>query len=598
MPAPLSCKSATAYDSLPRQHNAKRTSSALHKLQSSKKSQQQQHTANDSLGEFGLEAPLSSATPRPSHDGPQGITRPSSSQGFASPRSHSSSNVHQRKRTSSMIPNRGVGVGGRSRANRKVSSGVASSDLPLVSSDLDQSSSNGTHSYQYGVVGSSSRAAAIHVADQGPRKIDDDDDNEDDEDAGYRSDDVSIRPIGGPLAAKNYRPSSPSPLAHRPLSPVSPKPVARGPIASSSPKKKRADAEGAVVSSPRPPAPSPGPARKRVVTKAMIGKPTNFQHTGHIGAGAYGAATAMGSDPKAARELQLQLSEVAAALNFGDELGSSMPVKAGKGEEHDTKETEEVRDPVVEHEVKTRARSDATLIEDVAAGEEAPSPPSPTPPATPRKEIPAITRVAVPTLDDEKEEQLLPAAEQEAVVIEEVRSKEPSSASTLVLDRTPSSASGVSRSSSTRRKPVSVPNKLAALYDEFKQEEPFSLPQPPPPQNLPSSKQQQQQPLPLPQPQPAPLAKAKGLSPLIEDEEEMRKLTYRLNGKRMVPGPGGDYITDTAHGRWDKAMTEITRALKSQGLEESGADYNDDEDLAEGLRRADDVLGRLNHGVL
>lgn len=493
-----------------------------------------------------------------------------------------------------MIPSRGVG--GRSRANRKVSSGVASSDLPLVSSDLDQSSSNGTHQYQYGVVGSSSRAAAFHGADQRPRKCDDDDDNDDDEDAGYRSDDVSIRPIGGPLAANSHRPSSPSPLALRPLSPVSPKPLARGPIASSSPKKKRADAEGAAVSSPRPPPPSSGPARKRVVTKAMIGKPTNFQHTGHIGAGAYGAATAMGSDPKAARELQLQLSEVAAALNFGDELGSSMPVKAGKGGEHDTKEIEEVRDPVVEHETKTRARSDATLIEDAATGEEAPSPPSPTPPATPRKEAPAITRVAVPTHDEEEEEeQLLPAAEQKAVVFEEVRSKEPSSASTLVLDRTPSSASGVSRSSSTRRKPVSVPNKLAALYDEFKQEEPFSLPQPPPPQNLPPSKQQPQQ---QPQPQPAPLSKAKGLSPLIEDEEEMRKLTYRLNGKRMVPGPGGDYITDTAHGRWDKAMTEITRALKSQGLEESGADYNDEEDLAEGLRRADDVLGRLNGGVL
>ncbi|SPO38511.1 uncharacterized protein PSFLO_03989 [Pseudozyma flocculosa] len=86
---------------------------------------------------------------------------------------------------------------------------------------------------------------------------------------------------------------------------------------------------GTTATSPRPSkgavaaalgSPSPGgPARKRVVVKSMIGKPTNFQHTGHIGAASYGSAVSSA----ASEALQLQLSEVAAALRLDDPTPST-----------------------------------------------------------------------------------------------------------------------------------------------------------------------------------------------------------------------------------------------------------------------------------
>lgn len=60
--------------------------------------------------------------------------------------------------------------------------------------------------------------------------------------------------------------------------------------------------------------------------------------------------------------------------------------------------------------------------------------------------------------------------------------------------------------------------------------------------------------------------------------------TLRLGGKKMVEGPGGNYISDTANFRWNSAMKEITLALK---------DDDDQGGLEEGMRRADQLLGKL-----
>ncbi|EPQ26503.1 uncharacterized protein PFL1_05825 [Pseudozyma flocculosa PF-1] len=76
--------------------------------------------------------------------------------------------------------------------------------------------------------------------------------------------------------------------------------------------------KGAVAAALGSPSPG-GPARKRVVVKSMIGKPTNFQHTGHIGAASYGSAVSSA----ASEALQLQLSEVAAALRLDDPTPST-----------------------------------------------------------------------------------------------------------------------------------------------------------------------------------------------------------------------------------------------------------------------------------
>ncbi|KDN53274.1 hypothetical protein K437DRAFT_265928 [Tilletiaria anomala UBC 951] len=67
------------------------------------------------------------------------------------------------------------------------------------------------------------------------------------------------------------------------------------------------------------------PARKRVVQKSMIGLPTNFQHTGHIGASNHTAATSSlsGSTPFDAEAFKSQMADVAAALRM-DDIGLSL----------------------------------------------------------------------------------------------------------------------------------------------------------------------------------------------------------------------------------------------------------------------------------
>ncbi|CEH18132.1 CRIB domain [Ceraceosorus bombacis] len=70
--------------------------------------------------------------------------------------------------------------------------------------------------------------------------------------------------------------------------------------------------------------------------------------------------------------------------------------------------------------------------------------------------------------------------------------------------------------------------------------------------------------------------------------------SIRMNGKRMVQGPSGTYITDTANLRWNSALSEITRALKD-GDEGGAAETaeREGESIEDAMRRADLVLGRL-----
>lgn len=72
-----------------------------------------------------------------------------------------------------------------------------------------------------------------------------------------------------------------------------------------------------------------------------------------------------------------------------------------------------------------------------------------------------------------------------------------------------------------------------------------------------------------------------------------------LKKKKMVPGPGGGYITDTANMRWCSALDEIKKAL---AVDAGGDVGNDDDDQEEArvqketqtaLAQADAVLARL-----
>lgn len=73
--------------------------------------------------------------------------------------------------------------------------------------------------------------------------------------------------------------------------------------------------------------------------------------------------------------------------------------------------------------------------------------------------------------------------------------------------------------------------------------------------------------------------------------------SIRLNGKRMVQGPTGAYITDTANGRWNTALDEITRALAAAGMDPDEPAQDDEESMREAMRQADAVLGRLGQDV-
>jgi hypothetical protein len=100
-----------------------------------------------------------------------------------------------------------------------------------------------------------------------------------------------------------------------------------------------------------------------------------------------------------------------------------------------------------------------------------------------------------------------------------------------------------------------------------------------------------------------PAADAEAPAPPSKDEPiraptlAQQAASIRLNGKRMVQGPTGAYITDTANGRWNTALDEITRALAAAGMDPNEPAQDDEESMREAMRQADAVLGRLGHDV-
>ncbi|SPO21953.1 uncharacterized protein UTRI_01939_B [Ustilago trichophora] len=83
-----------------------------------------------------------------------------------------------------------------------------------------------------------------------------------------------------------------------------------------------------------------------------------------------------------------------------------------------------------------------------------------------------------------------------------------------------------------------------------------------------------------------------------EKEEEARvKVATVKKQKKMVPGPGGGYITDTANMRWCSALDEIKKALAVDMDDEDEDDDEEEESVQKetqtALAQADAVLARL-----
>ncbi|UZJ52515.1 hypothetical protein CBS101457_001835 [Exobasidium rhododendri] len=442
MPTALSCKSASALDSLPRHTNAKRSSTALNRLQQ-RKQQAEQPPQN---AEFGILAPKAAFNQKTG-----GLIKRSSTK-------------HRR----------GKGPG----------QGLASSDLPLASSDLysDEENSHSPTRFQSRGAFSDGEQGTFSDVDDG-------------------NDGKGIRLLGRGIRAKSVSPVK----ASRPM--------------------RLMDVDSSSPSSPAPSSPTrrfagPMPARKRMVTKAMIGTPTNFQHTGHIGAASYGALQQAGD----AEQLQRQLSEVAAALKM-DDMFVSAPVSSRLPTREASKE------------------SDISTL------------------------TPSSLACDLMVSDDLMKKRKATMADAHVSLLFEPTATE--------LPASPSKATVEPKRTTSKRKPVPTPRKLAALYSEFNEgmkEEGSVVP-------LSSSAASEASPSFVP-----------------EDEEEEDSVAHSLptiraqDGKRLVQGPAGDYITDTANGRWNVALDEITKALKADGSEVDA----DDEDIQDGLRQADEILGRLD----
>lgn len=218
MPVLLSCKSATALDSLPRLKNVKRSSSALHRLQ-----QRKQAAHANSEGEADILA----------------------------------SNPHSER-----LPRKSFNA----LRHKKSSQGLSSADLPLASSDL----------YHEELATSPVLLQSRDTFSEDEHAASSDEEDNDDKKhnrfvKGMRSQSFSpskANRLSRFIAHIDNRPSSPTPLF--------------------------------------PPASHHATARKRVVTTTMIGKPTNFKHTGHLGATSYNAMQK--------EALEKQLLEVTAAL--------------------------------------------------------------------------------------------------------------------------------------------------------------------------------------------------------------------------------------------------------------------------------------------
>lgn len=92
-----------------------------------------------------------------------------------------------------------------------------------------------------------------------------------------------------------------------------------------------------------------------------------------------------------------------------------------------------------------------------------------------------------------------------------------------------------------------------------------------------------------------------GLAEAFKSDEagaEVKIATVKKQ-KKMVPGPGGGYITDTANMRWCSALDEIKKALaKDEDEDDEDEDGEEEEERVQketqtALRQADEVLSRL-----
>lgn len=93
-----------------------------------------------------------------------------------------------------------------------------------------------------------------------------------------------------------------------------------------------------------------------------------------------------------------------------------------------------------------------------------------------------------------------------------------------------------------------------------------------------------------------------GLAEAFKSSEgqEVKQTTVKKQ-KKMVPGPGGGYITETANVRWCSALDEIKKALaddKDENEQKKEGDDDEEEERVQketqmALRQADDVLTRL-----
>lgn len=471
MPTPLSCRSSSALDSLPRNANARRSGTALHRLQ------QQRSRQTDELG-FWKQGSSSGNGLQLIDDA--GEVQASGS--AASPR---------------RMPKR---FPGRQRKSSKATKhdAISSGDLPLASSDLY------------------SAAAPL------PGSRDAFSDGEDDFGSRGRSvdfDETSSIRIVGHRRGDGPRPRTLSLSPQKLYQPI------LMPIQNYSSESDEDNDAKSIVAARRPVAiqtpSSPSkrqqshPARKRIITKEMIGKPTNFQHTGHIGAGAYGGVTTGAYDEA---RLKQQLSEVAAALRLDDHASISA---SSRGPEQG---------------------SEITLADDEAST--------------------VSERVKEASAESqERPFDSTPAVAQAKVIID-------------------GNAGGMKRTTS-KRKPVPAPRKLCDLYSEFSAEA--------------EGECAQGAIAATPLPQSIVEEGSEGSVVRAEQENVVPKPipTIRAsNGKRLVEGPSGAYITETANVRWNKALNEITLALKDESGDADGDD--EEEDVETSLARADTVLRRLN----
>lgn len=83
----------------------------------------------------------------------------------------------------------------------------------------------------------------------------------------------------------------------------------------------------------------------------------------------------------------------------------------------------------------------------------------------------------------------------------------------------------------------------------------------------------------------------------IEGALPAQKVATVKKAKKMVPGPGGGYITDTANMRWCSALDEIKKALAADGDDGQEDDEEEEErvqmETQTALAQANAVLARL-----